>query len=217
MARAIDAKIADLMTLSNPTVGLAAHAGQTDIRITAKASSHEDAEKMTSSLAKEVKQRLGAWIYASGDDSIEQVVLSLLEDQNATLAVMETLSGVLIPRLQSIPFAASVLTFAEAFTNSVSLQQQYGSSTLGELASSIAQDIRTSHDTDYALVTVMQSSEDAKSPLDPGTAIAVASRNSQRSRTFGWTNRDRTDSDEWAATHALALLRRLILNSSEPD
>ena len=37
----IDRSIGDLMTESNPTVGLAAHAGQTDVRITAKADTEE--------------------------------------------------------------------------------------------------------------------------------------------------------------------------------
>ena len=40
----IDRAIGDLMTLANPTVGLAAHSGQTDVRITAKADTEAEAE-----------------------------------------------------------------------------------------------------------------------------------------------------------------------------
>jgi len=39
----IDERIADLETLTNPTVGLAAHPGVVDVRITAKASTREEA------------------------------------------------------------------------------------------------------------------------------------------------------------------------------
>ncbi|MCA2000459.1 MAG: competence/damage-inducible protein A, partial [Chloroflexi bacterium] len=42
----IDEKIADLETLSNPTVGLAAHTGVVDIRITAKAKTESEADAM---------------------------------------------------------------------------------------------------------------------------------------------------------------------------
>ena len=42
----IDRAIGDLMTLANPTVGLAAHSGQTDVRITAKADTEAEAEAM---------------------------------------------------------------------------------------------------------------------------------------------------------------------------
>ena len=37
----VDRGIGDLMTAGNPTVGLAAHVGQTDVRITAKADTEE--------------------------------------------------------------------------------------------------------------------------------------------------------------------------------
>ena len=42
----IDDRIGDLEQLSNPTVGLAAHAGQVDIRITAKADTEEIADAL---------------------------------------------------------------------------------------------------------------------------------------------------------------------------
>jgi molybdopterin-biosynthesis enzyme MoeA-like protein len=48
----LDEMIGDLEKLSNPTVGLSAHAGQIDIRITAKANSIEDAQKMLDELVR---------------------------------------------------------------------------------------------------------------------------------------------------------------------
>ena len=42
----IDEWVADLETVSNPTVGLAAHPGQVDVRITAKAESMDAAMQM---------------------------------------------------------------------------------------------------------------------------------------------------------------------------
>ncbi|HQF44267.1 MAG TPA: molybdopterin-binding protein, partial [Anaerolineaceae bacterium] len=54
----LDEMIGDLEKLSNPTVGLSAHAGQIDIRITAKANSIEDAQKMLDELGQVIRQRV---------------------------------------------------------------------------------------------------------------------------------------------------------------
>src|SRR5512139_55408 len=55
----IDEKIADLETLSNPTVGLAAHTGVVDVRITAKGESEAAAEHLIAEVEQDVRQRLG--------------------------------------------------------------------------------------------------------------------------------------------------------------
>jgi competence/damage-inducible protein CinA-like protein len=58
----IDARIGDLETWSNPTVGLAAHAGKVDIRLTAKAASSDAATAMLDALEAEVRRRLADWV-----------------------------------------------------------------------------------------------------------------------------------------------------------
>ena len=49
----IDEKIGDLETLSNPTVGLAAHNGVVDIRLAAKAGTEAEADSMLSEVEKD--------------------------------------------------------------------------------------------------------------------------------------------------------------------
>ncbi len=56
---AIDELISDLETLSNPTVGLAAHAGSVDVRITAKADSEQEANDLIAPVEEDLRQRLG--------------------------------------------------------------------------------------------------------------------------------------------------------------
>ncbi len=63
----IDSRIADLMARSNPTVGLAAHLGQTDVRITARAASAERADQMLDEVAADLRARLGEFVYGEGD------------------------------------------------------------------------------------------------------------------------------------------------------
>ncbi|RME05947.1 MAG: CinA family nicotinamide mononucleotide deamidase-related protein [Anaerolineae bacterium] len=96
----IDARIGDLERLSNPTVGLAAHAGQVDVRITAKAESAAEADRLIASVEAELRQRLGNWIYGADDETLEQVALRTIAAQEWNLAVVEAnLGGRLIQRL----------------------------------------------------------------------------------------------------------------------
>ena len=75
----IDALIGDLMELSNPTVGLAAHPGQTDIRITAKALTESEADRLIGDVEREIRRRLGDAIYGEDKQTVEDVAASLLK------------------------------------------------------------------------------------------------------------------------------------------
>lgn len=98
----IDALIGDLEELSNPTVGLAAHSGQVDIRITAKAGSPEEADSLILPIEETIRQRLGNWIYGADQETLEAVALAAMLRNGWTLAVIESgLSGDLIHRLAS--------------------------------------------------------------------------------------------------------------------
>jgi competence/damage-inducible protein CinA-like protein len=98
----IDDLIADLEQLSNPTVGLAAHSGQVDVRITAKADSEEQADQMIAAIERQVNARLGAWIYGADQVTLEEVALRALQPQGWSLAVLEFgLGGALINRLST--------------------------------------------------------------------------------------------------------------------
>ncbi len=96
----IDERIADLEQLSNPTVGLAAHPAQVDVRITAKAEDEAQAEAMIRQVEEEIRRRLGPWIYGADEETLEQVVLRHLQQQGQTLVVVESgLQGELVRRL----------------------------------------------------------------------------------------------------------------------
>lgn len=105
----IDARIGDLEELSNPTVGLAAHPGQTDVRITAKAATAAEAEAMLEPLEADLRRRLGDLIYAMGQVEVEEVVADLLAGRGQTVAVAEAgTAGDVALRLSRLPAAAQV-------------------------------------------------------------------------------------------------------------
>ncbi len=89
----IDRGIGDLMTSSNPTVGLAAHAGQTDVRIAARAGSEADAEAMIAGMESELRSRLGVAVYGVDKETVAEVVGGLLSKRDLKLGVVDTLTG----------------------------------------------------------------------------------------------------------------------------
>ena len=95
----IDHHIGDLETLANPTVGLAAHSGQVDVRIAAKADSEQRAEAMIAEIENILRQRLGRWIYGVDDETLESAALKSLEQKGWDLVVVEAgLGGELLRR-----------------------------------------------------------------------------------------------------------------------
>ena len=96
----IDEIIGDLETGSNPTVGLAAHSGQVDVRITAKADSEQQAEALIRPLEATIRQRLGEWVYGVDADTLENAALKNMQRKGWSLVVVEAgLGGLLIRRL----------------------------------------------------------------------------------------------------------------------
>src|SRR5260370_42211826 len=67
----VDEKVGDLEKLTNPTVGLAAHAGQTDIRIAATGATEAEADALIAEVEAEVRKRLGDFIYGVEDEPLE--------------------------------------------------------------------------------------------------------------------------------------------------
>jgi nicotinamide-nucleotide amidase len=92
----LDAQIGDLETWPNPTVGLAAHPGQSDIRITAKADSVAEADAMLAEMEARIRERVNEVIFGVDDERLESVVLGLLAQRSLTLAVAEASSGGLL-------------------------------------------------------------------------------------------------------------------------
>ncbi|MCK6539327.1 MAG: molybdopterin-binding protein [Anaerolineales bacterium] len=103
----IDELIGDLETLSNPTVGLAAHTGIVDIRIAAKAKTEAEADAMIAGIEKQVRERLGNFVFGVDDDKLEDAALNAVAKRGWTLTVIESgLDGLLaraIPHTASLP------------------------------------------------------------------------------------------------------------------
>jgi hypothetical protein len=96
----IDEKIAELETLSNPTVGLAAHTGVVDIRIAAKAKSEAEADLMIADIERKIREQLGEVVYGVDEERLEDAVLNVVAKRGWTLVGVESgLDGLLARKL----------------------------------------------------------------------------------------------------------------------
>ena len=98
----VDDKIGHLIAnSSNPTVGVLAHPGQVDVRITAKASSREEAMKLIAPVDAQVRELLTSHIFAVDDETMEDAVGALLREKDRSVAVFEDMTaGLVADRLQ---------------------------------------------------------------------------------------------------------------------
>jgi len=109
----IDRLISDLEESDNPTVGLAAHLGAVDIRVSAKADTPAEVNLLLDRMEATVRERLGDMIYGMDEETIEAVDVNLLLKNVLKIAILETnTGGELVRRLTSVPGGFSILSYS---------------------------------------------------------------------------------------------------------
>jgi nicotinamide-nucleotide amidase len=214
--------IADLETGTNPTVGLAAHPGQTDIRITAKAASEAAADALIAPVEQEIRRRLGHAIYGVEQQTLEEVVARLLAEHQLTVALLETnTAGAIAGRLQATPHDRVVVA-AHSFTQGAALVGALGLPEAlltvpwpdDDLALAAADALRAQSGADFALVIL--SSLEAHETLYTGErgrsicVLAYADGRLVRRYDLGGTGEV---TQHWLGNRVLDWLRRVILKA----
>ncbi|HZQ05999.1 MAG TPA: CinA family nicotinamide mononucleotide deamidase-related protein [Anaerolineae bacterium] len=201
----IDEKIGDLETERNPTVGLAAHAGQTDIRITAKGQTRAEAEQMIQEMEARVRERLGDWIYGEGDESVEQVIARLVVAKEKKIALLESNTrGLLAERLRATPEQLPIVAEQVDVNDPTQVNESN--------AAAFARELFKQSGADYALAVLgtMGADEDMYSTNTGKTAIALAF--DERVKTYEFPIGGVTEmAQQWTAMRALDILRRALL------
>jgi nicotinamide-nucleotide amidase len=90
-------------------LGFRAHYPQLETKLTVRGTDMDDVHRKLAPVTAEVKKRLGNFIMAEDDQTLEGVTLKALADQNATLTVVETFTGGQISaRISHLPGAEKV-------------------------------------------------------------------------------------------------------------
>jgi nicotinamide-nucleotide amidase len=204
----VDRAIADLEESSNPTVGLSAHPGQTDVRIVAKAPTRAEAESLIADFEARIRDRLGAAIYGTGDETLEAAIAGLLCQRSATLAVAETLTlGEISRRLGLHPDAfqmGMVATSAEDLARLLCVDAVAVAGEEGALR--LAEGVRQAGNATYGLAAVMDDSD-----IPWVAVVSEAGADSRKMRFRGHDQRARI----WTTTLALEFLRRLLVGQAD--
>lgn len=204
----VDSAITDLMKLTNPTVGLAAHIGQTDIRITAKADSPELANRMIAEVETEIRRRVGEYIYGAEKDKIEEALVRELRQRGLTIAVFEAgIGSKLYDRLCQVPGGADLVASATQYDTADALCAEIGLNpnadpeALGETA------VQHLHESSQAQICIsILSRPDA-------TVIAVLTPKGIKTRVYRLGDRDARPAI-WASTWGMALAWHWLRNQS---
>ncbi|MYL33215.1 competence/damage-inducible protein A [Pontibacillus yanchengensis] len=78
---------------SNPTIAPLAGDGENALRLTAKASSKEEAKAIIQETEDEIMSRVGEYCYGKDHDTIQEKVFQLLKENNEVVASAESLTG----------------------------------------------------------------------------------------------------------------------------
>jgi len=207
----VDRVIGDLMTASNPTVGLAAHAGQTDVRIAAKAETDAQADALIAPLEAEIRRRLGVAVYGVEKETVPEVVGRLLSKKKLRLGVVDTLTGGLPAReLTDAGFGHLITTDLHGMNPGAALKKAGLASEadvqdgdFSKLALDLARYVAPSDGVGFALIGPFS---------DHSTYIALCGPANMQLVRKGRNFQDSDYIRSWLATQGLDWIRRAVLN-----
>lgn len=204
----------DLLEASNPTVGLAAHAGQVDIRITAKAESIEIANQMIDVVDKQIRERVGRYIFGTDEARIEQAVLDALKGWDYRLAVLEVgIGNPISSLLHEVDPERRVLISEVVEADPQKLAQLLSLPSavpIRELAEKAAESLIVSSGANATIAIVSYPNMgEIHADSDAGTAIAVRVGEQMRSRVYGFGGQSET-APRWTTTWSLSMLWQML-------
>jgi competence/damage-inducible protein CinA-like protein len=191
----IDEKIADLEESANPTLGMAAHAGAVDLRLTAKNKSLAEAESSLDNLEAKIRERLGDWIYGVDEQTLVSVIKAQLVAQNWQISLLEFGLGQKLVDISS--------EFAETLAGADILPGSPSKEELAAKAQEYAEDTKA----DIVLLASLLADE-------PQSQLLIAVYLHGQTREFSYPFGGASDlAPEWAVNLALSLLLKMLNNA----
>ena len=114
-----------IINQSNPTIALYARRGELLIRLTAKASSEEEADKLIADMQEKVEKIVGAYVYGYDNDTLPEVLGKELLSRQQTIAFAESCTGGLASSMMTdVPGSSeyvkgSVISYTNEVKNTV--------------------------------------------------------------------------------------------------
>jgi nicotinamide-nucleotide amidase len=200
----IDERIGDLEKLDNPIVGLAAHSGQTDIRITARGGDEAEADRLIATIEIDIRNRMGSFIYGVEKEPLEHAFVAALRRTHKRVTILEVgTDGLLRKRIESQSEAVDLIASYELLESTAPLLGSNGAN-FREIAEQAAERLRTQTGAELAIALITEES---------GTAISVTDGTETRTRTYAYGGRN-VGGAEWASAWGMSMGWHLLTKES---
>jgi len=202
----------DLLQASNPTVGLAAHSGQIDIRITAKADTEAIADLMIADVAEKIMARVGQYIYGVNDQKIEQVLVDLCLKHNIKLAIVEAgISPVVSDAIRNIPNGDAVIVSHAHYESPDALREALSLTKpdlRGLSSEAIGAFVATSNAT-AGIAIIANPNVNESSDANEGAAVSVYTPTKTSERVYGFGGQSDV-AKQFVSSWSLSMLWRML-------
>jgi nicotinamide-nucleotide amidase len=206
----------ELLEASNPTVGLAAHAGQVDVRITAKAETEAAADVMIAGFEARIRERVGDYVFGVDGETLEAALAGVLTQAGMQIATLEAgLPPTVSKRLERV--VGGLLVGSERLDDPAAVRVMLhaaGLAVAGEgmraLAEAAARHMAqiAPNTVGVAVISDPSRTED-HADKDEGSAFAVCVGDVMRSRSYGFGGASE-DAVRWSATWALSAAWQML-------
>lgn len=192
----VDELVSELEKMKNPTVGLAAHPGQVDIRITAKAQDRDQAWELIHPVEAQVKQLLGNFVYGEDNVTLDKVVCDQIRINKIELIInyenlFSEIADILSRWLEISAEKMNIFPYEQFITKSSSLYN---------------------HNNKKEMVINLKQQENSEKGLC--IEILHLGKIFEKSINFGGHP---SHFNQWAGNHILNLLREIILSEKVPN
>lgn len=208
----------------NPTVAYLASAGEVRVRLTAKAPTGEEAERLIAPVEREIRGRLGEAVYGTDDEPLEAVIGRMLRERGLRVACAESVTGgALAARLTDVPgaslwFAGSAVAYTDGAKRDllgVSDETLGGPGAVSEAcAREMARGARRLFGAEVGVSLTGVAGPDPQEGKPPGTVwMAVVGDHGEEARDLVAPG-DRAGVRRWSVQAVLILLRRFLMESA---
>ncbi len=225
----LETELIDLIdNQTNPTIATYAKTGCSEVRVTAKADTMEEAQNLVKPIAKEIKKRLKDAVYSTNpDDNIEDAVVELLKKYDLKISTAESCTGGLVAsKIVNVSGASEVFTHGFITYSNKAKRKVLGvdrdtlkkySAVSREVAKEMAKGCVITADSDVAVaVTGYAGPEDSKEEPKGLVYIACSVKDKVIVEKFMFSG-NRQKIRESAAVKALDMARTAIIAAYKKD
>lgn len=204
----------ELLEMGNPTIGLAAHNGQVDVRITAKADTLDNANAMIQETEALLTAKIADYIFGYDNDSLDTILVNELKIGGGQVAVYEAGIGSAISDL--FKQASDILKSLYAYNHPDELRQALAESdiSLRELSLQAARRLQAETQADVCIAVVSLPDVEESADVVEATAVTIVVGEAARTRTYGFGGRSNL-ARQWVSTWAVASAWRMLRESRQ--